>query len=313
MKTRIYLFTGFLDSGKSSFINDTITSTDFCDGEKTLLVVSERGEKEYNQEEIESLNCDLVYIHKEEEWNLSFLTDMNNKYRPTQVLVEVNGMFNVNHFIECETPEDWEVVQVLTTINAQTFSLYIQNMRSLLYQHVVYTDLLIFNRIDESIKKSFLRNNIKAINTSCQIIYEKTDGTVNTLEDDELPFDISQDEIQVLDHDFGLFCMDALDHPDKYDRKKVTLRGKFIGRDKQLEDGFVLGRLAMVCCEQDTSLIGIVCSHPSGKQLIPNEWIEVCGTIEVQYDPDIQGNFCLLKVEQLKVIPPLKNEYVTFD
>ena len=29
MNTRIYLFTGFLDSGKSSFINDTITTTDF--------------------------------------------------------------------------------------------------------------------------------------------------------------------------------------------------------------------------------------------------------------------------------------------
>ena len=222
-------------------------------------------------------------------------------------------MFNVDHLIECEKPEGWDVVQVLTTINAKTFALYIQNMRSLLYQHVVHSDLLIFNRIDDSIKKSFLRNNIKAINSTCQIIYEKEDGTVNTLEDDELPFDIQQDYINVLDHDFGLFCMDALDHPDKYDHKKVTLRGKFIGRDKQLEDGFVLGRLAMVCCEEDTSLIGMVCEHPAAKQLIPNEWVEVTGTIDVQYDPDINGNFCLLKVDDLKVIPPLKNEYVTFD
>ncbi len=51
----------------------------------------------------------------------------------------------------------------------------------------------------------------------------------------------------------------------------------------------------------------------AAKQLIPNEWIEVTGTIDVQYDPDINGNFCLLKVDDLKVIPPLKNEYVTFD
>lgn len=313
MNIRIYLFTGFLDSGKSSFIIDTITTTDFCNNEKTLLIISEQGEKEYNQEDIESFNCDLVYIHKEDEFNLEFLTELENKYHPTQVLMEVNGMFNVDHLIECEKPEGWEVVQVLTTINAKTFALYIQNMRSLLYQHVVHSDLLIFNRIDDSIKKSFLRNNIKAINSTCQIIYEKEDGTVNTLEDDELPFDIQQDYINVLDHDFGLFCMDALDHPDKYDHKKVTLRGKFIGRDKQLEDGFVLGRLAMVCCEEDTSLIGMVCEHPAAKQLIPNEWVEVTGTIDVQYDSDINGNFCLLKVDDLKVIPPLKNEYVTFD
>ena len=313
MKTRIYLFTGFLDSGKTSFINDTITTTDFCEGEKSLLIVSEQGEVEYNQEEIEACNCDLVYVNSEDEWTYEFFEELKNKYNPTQVLVELNGMFNVNRFLACSKPEGWEVVQVLTTINAQTFGLYIQNMRSLLYQHVVHTDLLIFNRIDENVKKSFLRNNIKAINSTCQIIYEKADGTVNTMDDDELPFDISSDELNILDHDFGLFCMDALDHPDKYAGKTVTLKGKFIGRDKQLVDGFVIGRLAMVCCEEDTSLIGMVCEHPSAKQLIPNEWIQVKGKIELDYDPDIGGEVCILKVEDLKVVPPLENEYVTFD
>lgn len=313
MKARIYLFTGFLDSGKTSFINDTITTTDFCEGEKSLLIVSEQGEVEYNQEEIEACNCDLVYVNSEDEWTYEFFEELKNKYNPTQVLVELNGMFNVNRFLACSKPEGWEVVQVLTTINAQTFGLYIQNMRSLLYQHVVNTDLLIFNRIDETVKKSFLRNNIKAINSTCQIIYEKADGTVNTMDDDELPFDISSDELNILDHDFGLFCMDALDHPDKYAGKTVTLKGKFIGRDKQLVDGFVIGRLAMVCCEEDTSLIGMVCEHPAAKQLIPNEWIQVKGKIELDYDPDIGGEVCILKVEDLKVVPPLENEYVTFD
>ena len=195
MKTRIYLFTGFLDSGKTSFINDTITTTDFCEGEKSLLIVSEQGEVEYNQEEIEACNCDLVYVNSEDEWTYEFFEELKNKYNPTQVLVELNGMFNVNRFLACSKPDGWEVVQVLTTINAQTFGLYIQNMRSLLYQHVVHTDLLIFNRIDETVKKSFLRNNIKAINSTCQIIYEKADGTVNTMDDDELPFDISSDKL----------------------------------------------------------------------------------------------------------------------
>ena len=63
MKTRIYLFTGFLDSGKSTFIKDTLLTTAFCADEKSVLVVSEEGEVEYNQEDIEAVNCDLVYIH----------------------------------------------------------------------------------------------------------------------------------------------------------------------------------------------------------------------------------------------------------
>lgn len=313
MKTRIYLFTGFLDSGKTSFIRDTIIDTDFCEGEKSLLLVSEQGEIEYNQEEIEARNCDIVYVHDESTWTYDYFEDLKEKYNPTQVLIEFNGMFNVNQLLSCKLPEDWSIVQVLTTINAETFGLYIQNMRSLLYQHVVYTDLLIFNRINDSIKKSFLRNNIKAINSTCQIIYEKEDGTVNQLDEDDLPFDISCDELYILDHDFGIFCMDALDHPDKYKGKKVTLKGKFIGRDKQLDDGFVLGRLAMVCCEEDTSLIGMVCEHSSAKQLMPGEWIEVSGMIELIYDQELGGEVCLLKVDHLKVVPPLENEYVTFD
>ncbi len=313
MKTRIYLFTGFLDSGKSTFINDTLTTTDFCENEKSLLIVSEQGEIEYNQEQLESFNCDIVYVTSEEQWTYEYFEELKNKYNPTQILVELNGMYNVNRFLACSLPDEWQVVQVLTTINAQTFALYIQNMRSLLFQHVVHTDLLIFNRINDSIKKSFLRNNIKAINSQCQIIYEKEDGTVNTLDEDELPFDITSDELEILDHDFGIFCMDALDHPNKYEGKIITMKGKFIGRDKQLEDGFVIGRLAMVCCEEDTSLIGMVCIHPAAKQLIPNEWIQVKGKIELEFDNELGGNVCILKVEDLKVVPPLKNEYVTFD
>ncbi len=313
MKTRIYLFTGFLDSGKSTFINDTITTTDFCENEKSLLIVSEQGELEYNQEQLESFHCDLVYVTSEDQWTYEYFEELKDKYNPTQVLVELNGMYNVNRFLACSLPDGWQVVQVLTTINAQTFALYIQNMRSLLFQHVVHTDLLIFNRINDSIKKSFLRNNIKAINSQCQIIYEKEDGTVNTLDEDELPFDITNDELEILDHDFGIFCMDALDHPDKYAGKTITMKGKFIGRDKQLEDGFVIGRLAMVCCEEDTSLIGMVCIHSAAKQLIPNEWIQVKGKIELEYDHELGGNVCVLKVDELKVVPPLENEYVTFD
>lgn len=313
MKTRIYLFTGFLDSGKSTFINDTLTTTDFCENEKSLLIVSEQGEIEYNQEQLESFNCDIVYVTSEEQWTYEYFEELKNKYNPTQILVELNGMYNVNRFLACSLPDEWQVVQVLTTINAQTFALYIQNMRSLLFQHVVHTDLLIFNRINDSIKKSFLRNNIKAINSQCQIIYEKEDGTVNTLDEDELPFDITSDELEILDHDFGIFCMNALDHPNKYEGKIITMKGKFIGRDKQLEDGFVIGRLAMVCCEEDTSLIGMVCIHPAAKQLIPNEWIQVKGKIELEFDNELGGNVCILKVEDLKVVPPLKNEYVTFD
>ena len=313
METRLFIFTGFLDSGKTSFIRDTIKTTDFCKNEKTLLIISELGEEEYDQEELESYNCDITYVSNEDTWSYEYFEELKKKYNPTQVFIELNGMYNTNRLLACSLPDNWVFVQVLTTIDASTFNLYIQNLRGQVYQHAVHSDLLIFNRVNDNLKKSFLRNNIKAINPTCQIVYEKEDGTVDEFADDELPFDISSAELDILDHDFGIFCMDARDYPEKYENKTVTLRGKFIGRDKVLEDGFILGREAMVCCEDDTSLIGMVCVHPANKQLIPDEWIEVKGLIELDYDVDLGYDICILNVEEIKVIPPLENQYVTFD
>lgn len=44
MEIPVYLFTGFLDSGKTSFIQDTISDPDFLADEKTLLIACEEGE-----------------------------------------------------------------------------------------------------------------------------------------------------------------------------------------------------------------------------------------------------------------------------
>ena len=159
-----------------------------------------------------------------------------------------------------------------------------------------------------------LRNNIKAINSNTQIIYEFPNGTIDTMHPEvELPYDIQKDYLEIKDHDFGIFCMDAMDHPEKYNDKTIKIKGKFIGLDRVIEDGFVLGRQAMVCCEKDTSLIGLVCISKLAKKLIPDEWIVVKGKVSTVLDQEYQINIPVLTVENLNVVSPLKNEYVTFD
>lgn len=221
LETRIYLFTGFLESGKTTFINDTIINTDFCDYETSVLIVTEEGEVEYNEAAIKDHNCEIVYVEKKEDFTADFFKDLKWRNTHTQVLVEFNGMWNVDQFVESKFPENWDVVQILTTINASTFQLYVNNMRALLFQHCAKSDLVIFNRIEDGMKKSTLRNNIKAMNPVCQIIYENKDGSVNTMQDDELPYDYTQDHLEVADHDFGIFCYDAMEHPERYDQKTI--------------------------------------------------------------------------------------------
>ncbi len=310
---RIYLFTGFLESGKTTFIADTILNTDFCENEKTVLIVSEEGEVSYSQEEIEARNVDIVMVDDEDAIDKDFYLNIAKKYDPTQIIFELNGMWNVNRIMACSKPAGWDIVQILTTIDASTFNLYVQNMRGQLFQHCAHSDLVIFNRIQEGMKKSVMRNNIKAMNSTVQIIYENEDGTVNNMPDDELPYDYTQDTLDIADHNFGIFCYDAMEHPERYDHKHLKIKGKFIGRDKIMDNGFIIGRYAMVCCEQDTSLIGMLCTSPYASKLLPNEWLQLEGTTRIEYDQELGGNICILDVEKLEGCSPLANEYVTFD
>lgn len=313
MDTRVYIFAGFLDSGKTTFINDTLSNPDFYNGETTLLISFEEGEIPYSQKILTRANTTLVTLDHEN-YTTYHLAKLQQQYQPTQILIEANGMMDLNEFVKEIVPKNWNVVQVLTTFDTTTFSMYLNNMRSLVYGQVVFSDLVIFNRYTSDVKKSTLRNNIKAINSNAQIIYELPDGRIDTLNpEEEMPFDLNQDHLEILDHDFGIFCMDIMDHPKKYENKTVKIKGKFIGLDRVLNNGFVLGRQAMVCCEQDTSLIGLICISPLAKKLIPDEWVVVEGKIKVEYDPEYQMDVPVLPVEHLEVVPPLENPYVTFD
>lgn len=313
MDIRVYIFTGFLDSGKTSFINDTLMNPDFYSDEDTLLISFEEGEVAYDETYLKKSNTSLVTLDYENCTTYD-LEHLELEYRPTQIMIEANGMMDLNTFIKETIPKNWHVVQVLTTIDTTTFPMYLNNMRSLVYGQVLFSDLVIFNRYNANIKKSMLRNNIKAINSNVQIIYEFPNGTIDTMNaEEELPFDINKDYLEIQDHDFGIFCMDAMDHPNKYVDKTIKLKGKFIGLDRLIENGFVLGRYAMVCCEEDTSLIGLICISPLAKKLIPDEWIVVEGKISINYDSEYQMDIPILTVEQIDVVPPLENQYVTFD
>jgi uncharacterized membrane protein YcgQ (UPF0703/DUF1980 family) len=256
----------------------------------------------------------MIVVEDPEEFTLDFWNKIKEDYDPTQILIEFNGMWDVDKFIEKERPDGWQIVQILTTINASTFQLFVQNMRALLFQHCSRSDLVIFNRLPKGAKKRPYRNNIKAMNPQCQIIYELEDGTIDNNVEEELPYNYEDHDLNIEDHDFGIFCYDLMEHPERYDNKHIRIKGKFIGKDRVQENGFVLGRYAMVCCEQDTSLIGLICiSKEYRDQLIPNEWIIVEGDTHTQYDPEYGQNICVMDVTKLEGTKPLSYEYVTFD
>ena len=313
----VYLFTGFLESGKTCFILSVLNDPTFNDGSKTLLIVCEEGMTEYDEDYLaEKLNTKIVYVEKMENLNYHLLNQLKEKYDPDQVFIEYNGMWSVsNLFEQVELPMGWDLAQIVSTIDASTFQNYMANMRSIMYEQLVHSDMIIFNRCSENTKKSFLRSNIKAINRSAQIIYESVDGSVNTLPEDEMPFDLNAKVIEVSDDDFGLWYMDAIEHPQKYKGKTVQIKGKaYEPMDDSIADcAFVIGRNAMVCCSEDTQPIGLLCYWEYAGKLAPQEWVQVTGPVDVVFDEDYGEDVPVIKVENLKVVPPLQDELVYFN
>ena len=329
-KTRVYLFTGFLESGKSSFIQDTLLEQGFGEDEKTLIIACEEGEvafdipalekenaslkqKEDGHAELQCHFCLKKYDFDREELTEEYLAELDRKHEPDRVVIEYNGMWDNTKFVDEICIDQWQVVQILTTISAETFDLYYNNMRGQFVYHVTGSDLVIVNRCDENTKKYPIRGSIKSLNPMCQIVYENKNRQIEDLTVNDLPYNLNDDYIEVNDMDYGIFCMHIMENPQIYENKTIKIKGKVIGRDKLIENGFVLGRQAMVCCSDDMQLLGLVCISKYAKDLIKDEWLVVDGTISLEYDESIQSNIPILHVDHLEGAKPLENEYVTFD
>ena len=258
-------------------------------------------------------NASVEFIENEEDLNYETLLHLHQKYQPTQVMIEYNGMWDNTKFIDEICIDQWQVVQILTTISAETFDLYYNNMRGQFVYHITGSDLVIVNRCDENTKKYPIRGSIKSLNPMCQIVYENKNRQIEDLTVNDLPYNLNDDYIEVNDMDYGIFCMHIMENPQIYEDKTIKIKGKVIGRDKLIENGFVLGRQAMVCCSDDMQLLGLVCISKYAKDLIKDEWLVVDGTISLEYDESIQSNIPILHVDHLEGAKPLENEYVTFD
>ena len=191
----VYLFTGFLESGKSTCFQEILEEGNFEDGLRTLYLMTEEGEKEVDEMLLRHNKVDTVLIEDEEDLTEDKCKELVKQYKPARIVIEVNGMWDLVKLINETIPENWIVVQTFTTVNAETFSVYINNMKSLIMSHFQQSDLVIFNRCSSDMDKASMRRNVKAINRSAQVLFESEDGSVESNIEEELPFDVTAKEI----------------------------------------------------------------------------------------------------------------------
>jgi len=253
----VYLITGFLESGKTSLINNMLQDEDFSRNQKTLIICCEEGMEEYDMDAIAKGDTTIVTFDSADEITTERFAELNKQYKPERVIIEYNSVWTIERLGSCMLPRKWEVVQIITTVDATTFDNYYTNMRQIMTDPMKVSDLVLFNRCDPKTNKSPWRRQVKAVSPRCNVLFENTDGTSEDgVADEDLPYDMKASVIDIDDECLPIFYLDSMDHPDRYDRKTV----RFIGQafhDKQMPKGFFLfGRMAMTCCADDVAPIG---------------------------------------------------------
>ena len=284
----VYLFSGFMDSGKTSLVQETLFENNFGEGAKGIIIMCEDGEKEYDEAKLATINIKLVTIDSEEEFTLEKLNEINKSYLPEQVFIEYNGTWGMDKILDAPLPEGWTIVQHLTTVDSTTFDLYMNNMRAMMQEQVFASDVVIFNRTDDDTDRGHLRRTIKNINRKAQIVYERKDGTIDE-RPEELPFDIDQDVIELSDADYAIWYMDAMENYKKYEGKTVKFLALCYNPDNLKKGIFVPGRFAMTCCIEDVQFIGFKCKYDRENEIAHKSWINIEAKIHVEFAREYKG------------------------
>ena len=305
----VYIFSGFLDSGKTTAIKGTLYNPRFNEGEATLIICFEQGDVEYDKKFLEITNSQVIYLDSIKDLSIEKQKEIDKQYKFERVFLELNGMEDDNILYESGFTSNWEIAQTLTTIDASKFQVYMNNMRQFMYNHVVNAEMVIMNRAD-NVDKRFLRNNIKSINQYIEIIYEDKDGNVTNKIEDEL-FDLSKD-LEISDIDYGLWFMDAIDNPNKYDKKNISIKVKYVTDIEDEDRVLVMGRKAMVCCANDVTDIAMPYIGIKKSDIDVNKYYMINGVCRV-----IKNNEGIampaIEVKDFKEAEAPKEEYVTFN
>ena len=309
----VYVFTGFLDAGKSKFIQETLEDPRFNAGERTLLLVFEEGEEEYDFSAYPHQNV-FLEILDQQTVTTKQLQALAKKHKVQRVVAELNGMQLVGD-LYMRFPEDWVVAQEVMFADSTTFMAYNANMRNLMMDKLTGAQMVVFNRLAPGADTMPFHKVARAANRRVDILYDYTDGTTAFDEiEDPLPFDINVPVIEVKDEDYAIWYRDVTEEPQKYDGKTVRFKAQVAMLRREKNSMFAPGRFVMTCCVEDIQFCGIPCRYEKARELESRSWVMVTAKITAEmhqlYKGDLGPVLTALSVELGAV--PAEPDVATF-
>ena len=280
----VYLFTGFLEAGKTRFIQETLEDKRFNKGEPTLLLVCEEGVEEYEPEEFSGHRVKLKAVEDESDLTPENLTQWLAQAQAERVLVEYNGMWMLDSLYGA-LPEGWLVAQEFMFADANTFLNYNANMRQLTSDKLKSAELVVFNRFKPEMEKMDFHKIVRAASRRADIAYEAADGSVvyDDIED-PLPFDIDAPVIEIADRDYAIWYRDVSEEPKKYAGKTVRVKCRCVKR-RGIQAGWeIAGRHVMTCCEADIAFTAFICDFRTVPDMPDDGWFIVTAKMDYKFN-----------------------------
>ena len=188
----IFIVNGFLESGKTSLIKEIVENNDTYHNGTTVIITTEEGEVEYDDEWCKKYGITLKTCTEKEKFTQDYIEAIDKECVADRYVIEYNSFFDLT---EQDFPDYMAIYQIITLIDASTFKVMFNNMRNVFSNMLKFSSLVIFNRCDGVNDLANFRRQIRAINQQAQIAFENSDGQLTTMLEEDLPYDLKKDVI----------------------------------------------------------------------------------------------------------------------
>lgn len=308
----VYLFTGFLDAGKTTFIQETLEDPQFNGGENTLVLLCEEGEKELEPIKFAASNVKIVTLDDEEELTENYLKELEKKYGFERIIIEYNGMWLLDN-LYAALPEHFRVYQEMSFADARTYLTYNNNMRNLTVDKMKSPEAIIFKNFDKSMDKMEFHKIVRVINRRCQIIYEydKDNIEFDNIKD-PLPYNLEDSLVEIKDQDYAIWYTDMNEDEEKYYGKVMKIKGRTLLGGGLDDDEFVIGRHIMTCCIEDIQFGGLVAKYQKSQELEHGGWAVMTAKVEKEFNHMYQSEGPVFHVISVDKVTAPEEEVATF-
>lgn len=284
MEIPVYLFTGFLEAGKTRLVQETMEDGEFNAGEPTLILLCEEGIEELDPSSFAhgAENVAIRTVESLDEITEAALKKWQKETSFRRILVEYNGMWQIGEFY-ARLPREYVVYQEIMLADSTTFVAYNANMRSLVVDKLQGGAMVVFNRVSDKTDRMELHKIVRGVSRNIEISYEDLEGNVE-YDDivDPLPFDVEADVIEIEDRDFALFFRDLTEEMPKYDNKTIRFKA-LVGRDPRLDEkAFLAGRQIMTCCADDIAYNAFIANMNEKCPFAHGDWAWVKAVIHIE-------------------------------